>query len=373
MKALDFFCGAGGLTRGLLDAGIEVIAGIDADLRCCDTYAKNNPGAVFLHRDISSIDETTLRQLVGPIDPENLLIAGCAPCQPFSKQRKPKQANARNRLRRKSDAKLLWELCRIIEAVKPAHVLVENVPGLTKVPGFSTYRRLVRMLRINGYNVDEGVLDAKHFAVPQSRRRFVLVASRTKRVALPEPTHGPGLLPYRTVRESIVHFPPLAAGTRSAIIPNHVAACLSELNIRRIASTPADGGDRRTWSKSLVLDCHKGEYDGHTDVYGRMFWNRPAPTLTSKCNSLSNGRYGHPEQDRAISLREAASLQTFPDSYVFHGLDQQIARQVGNAVPVAFARALGSALLAAPSKVIPSSIRNTARLNAVRIAASSRR
>jgi DNA (cytosine-5)-methyltransferase 1 len=351
MKALDFFCGAGGLTRGLLDAGINVVAGIDADFNCRDTYVRNNPQVTFLHRDISSIDKSTLRDLLGAFDHDDLLIAGCAPCQPFSKQRKPNQANERNKMRRESDAKLLGELSRIIEIVKPAHVLVENVPGLRKVPGFSTYRRFIRMLRMNKYVIDEDVLDAKHFGAPQTRRRFVLVASRTRLVTLPEPTHGPGLLPYRTVMDGISHFPPLAAGSRSSIIPNHVAASLSDLNLQRIAGTPTDGGDRRSWTKSLVLDCHKDEYDGHSDVYGRMFWNRPAPTLTSKCNSLSNGRYGHPEQNRAISLREAASLQTFPDSYLFHGLDQQIARQIGNAVPVVFARALGRALLAAPPKM----------------------
>jgi len=350
MKALDFFCGAGGLTRGLLDAGIQVLAGIDADANCRETYVRNNPHATFLHYDISSLDKSTLRQQLGSLDANELLIAGCAPCQPFSKQRKLKQVNERNKVRRESDAKLLGELARIIEAIKPAHVLVENVPGLRKIPGFSTYRRFIRMLRSNGYVFDEAVLDAKHFAVPQTRRRFVLLASRTRQVTLPKATHGPGLKPYKTVRESISHLPPIAAGSRSPIIPNHVAACLSELNIRRIAGTPVDGGDRRSWSKSLVLDCHKDNYEGHSDVYGRMFWNRPAPTLTSKCNSLSNGRYGHPEQNRAISLREAASLQTFPDSYIFHGLDQQIARQIGNAVPVAFARALGSALLNAPPK-----------------------
>lgn len=350
MRALDFFCGAGGLTRGLIDAGIDVIAGVDLDANCSETYARNNPKAKFVHRDISVMDEAMLRELLGSTDPNNLLIAGCAPCQPFSKQRKPQQANAANRMRRQSDAKLLGELCRIIEIVKPAHVLVENVPGLTKVPGFSTYRRFLRMLKINGYSVDEGVLDAKHFSVPQTRRRFVLMASRTKTVALPTPSHGPGLSPFRTVREAIEHFPPLSAGTRSPIIPNHAAAFLSELNLKRIANTPVDGGDRRSWNVSLVLDCHKGDYDGHSDVYGRMFWNRPAPTLTSKCNSLSNGRYGHPEQNRAISLREAASIQTFPDSYVFYGLDQQVARQIGNAVPVVFARALGTALINSPGK-----------------------
>lgn len=350
MKALDFFCGAGGLTRGLLDAGIQVIAGVDIDSNCAKTYVRNNPGTKFINRDVSSIGIIELRELIGSVDPKNLLVAGCAPCQPFSKQRKPQQANAKNRLRRQSDAKLLGELCRIVKLIKPAHVLVENVPGLIKVPGFSTYRRFIRMLTLSGYTIDEGVLDAKHFAVPQTRRRFVLMASRTKCVALPAPSHGPDLLPYRTVRESIEHFPPLSAGSRSSIIPNHAAAFLSEVNLKRIANTPPDGGDRRSWNQSLVLECHKGDYDGHSDVYGRMFWNRPAPTLTSKCNSLSNGRYGHPEQNRAISLREAASLQTFPDSYVFYGLDQQIARQIGNAVPVAFARALGDALVSAPVK-----------------------
>jgi DNA (cytosine-5)-methyltransferase 1 len=333
VKALDFFCGAGGLTRGLMDSGIQVVAGIDADLSCRETYVRNNCGATFIHEDIGTFDAAKINELLGKFDPDDLLIAGCAPCQPFSNQRKVKQVDADNRRRRKADSRLLGELARIIGLVRPAHVLVENVPGLTKVPGFSTYRRFVRLLRTNGYEVDEGVLDAKHFGVPQSRRRFVLMASRTKSISLPQDTHGPGLLPYVTVRESISHLPPLEAGTGSTIIPNHVAAFLSPLNIERLQSTPKDGGDRRAWKEKLVLECHKKEYEGHTDVYGRMFWDRPAPTLTSKCNSLSNGRYGHPEQNRAITLREAASLQTFSDAYVFHGFDRQIARQIGNAVP----------------------------------------
>src|SRR6185503_13460205 len=126
MKALDFFYGAGGLTKGLLDAGIDVVAGIDADSNCAETYALNNPGVNFLHHDIATLDDKALRKLVDQIDAKDLLIAGCAPCQPFSKQRKPKQANAKNQQRRNSDAKLLGELSRIIETLKPAHVLVEN-------------------------------------------------------------------------------------------------------------------------------------------------------------------------------------------------------------------------------------------------------
>ena len=295
-------------------------------------------------------------------------------CQPFSKQRKPERANAKNQLRRNSDAKLLKELSRThyrnLEAsARPSWRMFpdsEKSGGLARTDALSegnaSHQWVLHRRRC--------VLDAKHFGVPQTRRRFVLIASRTRLIALPRPTHGAGLLPYTTVKEAIEHFPPLSAGNRSRIIPNHVAACLSELNLQRMANTPPDGGDRRTWNESLVLECHKGEYDGHSDVYGRMFWDRPAPALTSKCNSLSNGRYGHPEQNRAISLREAASLQTFPDSYVFHGLDQQIARQIGNAVPVVFASALGRAILAAPSKVISQRARDQKSIYGVARAAS---
>jgi len=130
------------------------------------------------------------------------------------------------------------------------------------------------------------------------------------------------------------------------MFPNHEAANLSELNLRRLRHTPHDGGDRRSWPSQLVLACHRGDHNGHTDVYGRMYWDRAAPTLTGKCNSISNGRYGHPCQDRAISLREAASLQTFRDDYVFYGPSKHIAIQIGNAVPVRLAEVLGRQLLA---------------------------
>lgn len=349
MKALDFFCGAGGLTRGLLDAGIEVIAGVDADGGCQQTYELNNIGARFVEADVTKLGLKELKEMIGSTAANELLIAGCAPCQPFSKQRKPEQANEKNAKKRKADARLLGELARIIALLNPACVLVENVPGLTKIGGYSTYRRFVKMLKDRKYIVDERVLDAKHFGVPQSRRRYVLMASRIGIASLPEPTHGNGKLAFTTVRQAIEHYPPLKAGESSAIIANHAAAILSDLNKERLRATPSNGGDRRSWDKSLVLTCHKGKYEGHSDVYGRMFWDRPAPTLTSKCNSLSNGRYGHPKQNRAISLREAASLQTFPDSYIFYGGSLQVARQIGNAVPVVLAKALGTALLCSNS------------------------
>ena len=337
ITALDFFCGAGGLTRGLLDAGIKVVAGIDFDGRCRDTYEKNNKPSVFHQADVKTIDYELIRQLIRGVPKKDLLFAGCAPCQAFSQQRKSSA--------RRPDATLLISFGGLIEKFKPGQVLIENVPGITKMRGFSAYRRFLRILKSNGYKYDEGILDAKHYSVPQTRRRYVLFAMQGKQPKLPERICGTGLEPYKTVRDAIAHFPPIEAGERHPLFSNHDAAAVSEINLRRLTRTPHDGGDRRAWPPELVLECHKGGYEGHTDVYGRMFWDSPSPTLTGKCNSISNGRYGHPTQDRAISLREAASLQTFRDDYVFYDSNLHIAAQIGNAVPVGLAEALGRAVL----------------------------
>ena len=163
---------------------------------------------------------------------------------------------------------------------------------------------------------------------------------------LPQPTFGTDEHPYRTVADVIAHYPPITAGASNEQFANHKAANLTDLNLRRIQATAHDGGSRTEWPPELVLKCHQEKSSGHTDVYGRMSWNLPAPTLTSKCFSLSNGRFGHPEQDRAISFREAAAIQTFPDNYVFYGESESvIGRQIGNAVPVMLAEAIGRTLL----------------------------
>lgn len=344
MRALDFFCGGGGLTRGLLDAGISVIAGIDSDESCRATYEKNNRPANFVLEDVAHTSPASIWKLLGSRATSDLLIAGCAPCQPFSAHRK-NHGKGLNASPNEPEATLLSALGRIVEEITPGQVLVENVPGLANVTGFSTYRRFVRMLLSNGYRVAQAVLDAKRYGVPQTRRRLVLLAMRRGEAKLPSPSFGPGLRPYLTVRDAIAHYPPIKAGERHPLIRNHEAAALSELNLARLRRTPADGGDRRSWPMELRLECHAADYDGHTDVYGRMAWDRPAPALTGKCHSISNGRYGHPSQDRAISLREAASLQTFSDSYSFFGFRTHIAQQIGNAVPVKFAEALGKELM----------------------------
>ena len=189
------------------------------------------------------------------------------------------------------------------------------------------------------------VLNSKDYGVPQNRKRLILIASREFIPEEPPHTHGDGLLPYETVRNAIERFPAINAGEINNEFYNHQSSALSALNLRRIIATPHDGGSRLDWPQDLVLNCHNGGYRGHTDVYGRMMWDEVSPTLTSKCFSLSNGRFGHPEQNRAISLREAASIQSFDDNYCFFGSVQEIGKQIGNAVPVLLAQRIGEYIL----------------------------
>lgn len=325
------------MTRGLLDAGIEVVAGFDSDDRCEHTYEHNNPETRFVRADIRDVELSDLLVRGRLRRYDNVLFSGCAPCQPFSSHLRGGK--------RRHDATLLGEFGRLVEAALPGYVLIENVPGIAKVPGFSTFRRFLRMLELNGYMYAYGRLDAKSYGVPQNRRRLVLLASRKSGASLSKPKYGTSLRPFRTVRQAIAHFPSIRAGEFDPDIPNHVAASITELNIERLQHTPQDGGDRRSWPRRLRLECHTGNYRGHTDVYGRMSWDQPAPALTGRCHSISNGRYGHPEQDRAISLREAAAIQSFPDGYEFFGSNKHIAQQIGNAVPVRLAEYLGKHLL----------------------------
>lgn len=336
MIAIDLFCGAGGLTRGLLNAGIDVAAGIDVNPDYQKTYESNNQPAAYLQMDIRKVSAADVREYVGSAE-KDLVLVGCAPCQPFSPHRKGYVLS--------EQAKLLSEFGRLITELQPPWVFVENVPGITKIPGFSTYKRFCKLLREEGYQYCEGILDAKRYGVPQTRRRFVMIASTIVNPSLPPETHGPDGLPYNTVRQAISHLPRIAAGMSCDDIPNHKAAAITPLNLKRLKNTPCNGGGRTDWSRSLGLKCHDG-YEGHTDVYGRMKWDAPAPTLTCRCFSISNGRYGHPRQNRAISLREAACLQSFPDDFTFYGTSQRsIGEQIGNAVPVILAEAVGRHIL----------------------------
>ena len=339
MKAIDLFCGAGGLTLGLRRAGWAVIAGIDVDEAVGTTYESNNPGANFVPADLRFVTDEEIRTVAGAVPGAELLLAGCAPCHPFSKHHRP------GGRRKCADATLLGQFARLVRVLEPKAVLMENVPGIAEVPGFSSFRRFLNTLRDCGYQCDHRVLNACDFGVPQHRRRYVLLAVHEASAALPSPTDGPGS-ECTTVRPTIERFPAIDAGERDPSTPNHYAARLSALNLERIRATPSSGGSRRDWPEELMLECHRDTL-GFSDVYGRMWWDRVAPTLTSRCNSLSNGRFGHPDQDRAISLREAAALQTFPDDYEFFGAKNRIARWIGNAVPVSLAEALGRAAMTA--------------------------
>ncbi len=338
--AVDLFCGAGGLTRGLLDAGIEVVAGYDTDPACRFPYEHNNTGVAF-HQ--VSVAELTGPQLVShfPADSVRILV-GCAPCQTFSKytqgldnDRDPKWT-------------LLDEFARLVCEAKPDIVSMENVPELQRHPIFA---RFLDTLRDAGFHFtvdpERRIVSCTDYGIPQHRRRLVLLASRFGPIELIPPTHTGRR--RRTVRHALSRLPRLEAGGVCATDPLHRASELSPLNLRRIHhATP--GGTWRDWPAELVAACHR-ERTGksYPSVYGRMEWDAPSPTVTTQFFGFGNGRFGHPEQHRAISLREGAILQSFPRRYRFvrEGGEycfKTIGRLIGNAVPVRLGEVIGKTL-----------------------------
>jgi DNA (cytosine-5)-methyltransferase 1 len=239
------------------------------------------------------------------------------------------------------------EYVRLVRGVFPRHIAFENVPGMLSARSRERFDAMLAALEALGYQTVSGVLDAADFGVPQHRRRLLVVGSRVADPALPVATHAKngagGLRPHVTVRETIGGLPRLAAGERSAEDPYHRARRHSELVVRRLQAVP-EGGDRRDLPPDLRLRCHEN-HNGHHDVYGRMWWDRPAPTLTSGCTNITRGRFGHPEQDRAITLREAMLLQTFPTETVLVGNDDEKALQIGNAVPPLLAQRIAECIL----------------------------
>lgn len=334
ISAVDLFCGVGGLTHGLVQGGISVAAGIDIDEDCRFPYEANNK-AQFLEKDLQELTAADIAPLFekGKIR----LLAGCAPCQPFSTYSQPGRAE-----RSAGEWKLLENFGRTIEELQPELVTMENVPQLL---GHRVFRRFLKSLA--GYNVWHGVVHCAEYGVPQSRKRLVLLASRLGPVQLIKPTHADRAL---TVRDAIAQLPSIPAGGAHPDDSLHVACNLSEINLRRIkASRP--GGTWRDWPSDLLAECH-GKESGKTypSVYGRMEWEMPSPTITTQCFGFGNGRFGHPEQDRAISLREAALIQTFPRHYRFvpdgHTIKfSTLGRLIGNAVPVRVGEVVAKSLV----------------------------
>lgn len=324
-KVIDLFCGIGGLSHGFVRSGFNVVAGVDNDSACKYGFEKNND-AQFIDGDILDISSSQLNDLYGDVKGMKILV-GCAPCQPFSK------LNTRGI----TDKQLqpLEKFAQLISDIQPDIVSMENVKGLLKNPIF---KKFLKNLDKNGYHYSYQIVNFSDYGVPQNRFRLVLLASKHGEINLIPPTH---LNKKKTVRDTIANLEVITDGQISDKDPLHRARQLSPLNKKRIKATPKDGGNSRSWSDDLVLECHKKDtgnsYRG--TVYGRMSWDEPSPTMTTQCTGIGNGRYGHPEQDRAITLREAALFQTFPKSYKFIAPDQPIttsklARFIGNAVPV---------------------------------------
>ena len=336
IKAIDFFCGAGGLTRGLLNADISVLAGVDNDGGLQETYTRNNAPSRFIPRDINTVNIHELREELNIQARDVTLYAACTPCQPFS---------TLSRLKGKDERKsLLLVFAQIVEACPPDFILVENVPGLNNGAGKDIYEKFMQVLDRCGFSERADLLDAKHFGVPQTRKRFILVAARDADVSLPKPRIDASR--FATVRESIEKYPVIADGEESIEYPNHVARKLQPHHKRIVEAVPKDGGSRRdVKDTSLLLACHRKNPKAHSNVFSRMAWDAPSPTLTCRCADVYSGRFVHPEQHRGISLREAAALQTFDDNYEFVGTSiSGISRQIGNAVPVKLAEQLGRAI-----------------------------
>lgn len=339
LRAVDFFCGAGGMSYGLHGAGLDVLGGVDLNPECRKTYEANIPGARFFEADITRLSEQVLADFFGlGRDDDNLVFCGCSPCQFWSKVRT-------DRGRNRKTAFLLRQFERFIAHFHPGFVVVENVPGLlskkhTVLPQFLAF------LKGQGYAYRDKVVDAVRYGVPQHRHRYLLLATRLRKsISLPRGRQNLSLTVRKFIGNGLVS---LYAGQQDPADVLHRAAQLSPKNLRRVRLTPVDGGDRSSWrdDPELQIPAYEGCDDIFRDVYARMFWDRPAPTITTRFNSLSNGRFGHPEQARAISLREGALLQTFPDSFSFHGASQaSVARQIGNAVPPELARRIGKHLL----------------------------
>ncbi len=324
IRVVDLFCGIGGLTHGFVRSGFEVVAGIDNDGRCRFGYERNN-NAKFIEKDILDVSAKEVKKLYGSAKVR--VLVGCAPCQPFS----------RLNLKDISQIQLqpLEKFAQLVEQLKPDIVSMENVKGLLKNPVFKSF---LQTLDRNGYSYSYQIVDFSDYGVPQKRHRLVLLASRFGDISLISPTHKNRKV---TVRDVISKLEPIKDGETSKKDPFHKARLLSPLNKKRIRATPKDGGNSRSWDRRLMLECHKKE-SGETyrgSVYGRMRWDEPAPTMTTQCTGIGNGRYGHPEQNRAISLREAALFQTFPKNYEFvespdNFVVSEVSRFIGNAVPV---------------------------------------
>lgn len=359
-EAIDIFSGCGGVSCGLSLAGFKVKSAVEIEKHAVDIYLNYGPlsSVNVLNEDICNLNGEQILKAAKIKKDDIYLFAGCPPCQNFSRQN-PLNKNKTDNERKK----LLFEFLRLIEEILPPFILMENVPGIKTDFNNAILSEFLQRLK-NHYYVREDILNAANYGVPQARKRFVLHAVRNDINAelkalgflfdLPKATHDKhgsnNLKKWKTVREAIGDLPMIRAGEEyvdDGKIHNHKCAGLSDTNLKRIRAIRANGGSRKGLPKSLVLECHKKKdkdgnmFSGHGDVYGIMDPDKPAPTITGGCLCYSKGRYGHYSQDRAISIREAARLQTFPDDFIFGNSLSDSALQIGNAVPIDLVKASG--------------------------------
>lgn len=343
VEAVDLFCGAGGLTCGLINSGIRVRAGVDMASNCGFPYSHNNK-AIFINKSVVDVNGKELAEFFSNKKNTMTMLVGCAPCQTFS-----------NYNRRSSEKDPRWRLItefgRIISEIRPDFVAMENVPQLASKQVFFDF---ILALRNIGYkNIESQIIKCEEYGTPQYRRRLVLVASKNIPLKILSPKEFGAKL--TTVRNVIGNLPKLEAGSIDKKDPLHRACNLSDINLTRIRHS-VPGGSWKDWPERLIAKCHKkSSGDSYRNVYGRMEWDCPAPTITTQFIGYGNGRFGHPSQNRALSLREGALLQGFPLSYEFTPLGESyamgvIARMIGNAVPVKIGELIGKSILESMKK-----------------------
>jgi DNA (cytosine-5)-methyltransferase 1 len=338
LTAIDFFCCGGGMTEGFESVGIRVLAGIDIDPACKKTYEKNHPNSKFVLKDIKKLPSNYFKNKFNiEKNDKGLIMIGCSPCQHWSKI---------NTERGKSEKykNLLFDFTRFVRYYKPGYIVIENVPGIETKPEESGLKRFLAFLDKYEYKYKKQKIDMSKYGIPQKRVRFVLIATRNGN----DPFFPENSENSKTIKDYIKKLPRINAGEKSNDLPLHRSANISENNLKRLRKTPHNGGTRLAWKDDpdLQINAYKGKDNIFRDVYGRMKWEEPAPTITTKFNSISNGRFGHPDQDRALSLLEGALLQTFPKKYYFSGnTDSVIARQIGNAVPPLFASQIAAKIV----------------------------
>lgn len=319
-KVIDCFCGAGGLSQGFEEAGFDILYAFDLDHAAINTYRHNHHERAYV-RDIYSVSKSSIEEDLGHELGEIDVVIGGPPCQGFSIQRRGADQDPRNNL--------VLEYIRLILDIKPKFFVMENVSGLLSPRGMPYLNELIERCGEAGYFIQKAKLSASDFGVPQNRKRVFIVGEKLTDSLAKFSFPVGSCSSVRTVREAIYDL----MNKRETDIPNHKADKLSAINVERIRAIK-EGEGRDSLPEHLQLNCHKNNVTHrHLDVYGRMSWDKPSPTITARFDSFSRGRFGHPQLDRTITLREGARLQTFPDDFEFLGNKVEVAKQIGNAVP----------------------------------------